>query len=343
MPSGPGKSAHRSSSDILSLSPFGVGGVDQSTSENILTPDILRRGENLRSALGPCSRRLGAQKVYRASQVGAARFFGADTKYAKITANAELLIPLGGFFLSTHFVAQEGAGDTYILANRQPSQTYGVVWLVMSSTRTLSASVRWSSGSTTTITTSVLTLSATYHALLVYDDILGTLTLYLNGAVAATATPGTGLQPAQTAGIDWYIGVEWNPSAGPAAVTAGSAYLGDIDGLVLGTLKGIRPASGDSTFLAMLLKWSKVAWPAPQADYILGAWDMDEASGTTMYDRSWHLNHGTYVGSPTVTTALALSTTPANYIGNHDTPLGKRINVFAAGGNLLYQNVREET
>jgi hypothetical protein len=315
-------------------------GVDLFLDATALPPDVLSRSENIDLQRGPAARRAGAVKVARLAVQGtngASRLF-TDTAYGKVAANSALLIPKGGFFVMTHFIAVRGAGTTFINSNRQPSQTYGVVWFTLSSAGVFKANVRWASGSTTILTTAALTNSSTQHALLVYDDVLGTLTLYLNGVVAATDTPGAGLQPAQTAAIDWYFGVEWNPSAGPAAVTAGSAFLGDIDGFALGTLRGLRPSSGSTTFVEKLRRWSVDVWPTPQADFILAHYDFDEASGTTIYDRSRRKNHGTYVGAPAVSTPVAQLSAPVHHIGRIVRPDGT-FNLVGCWGSLLYQTI----
>ena len=315
-------------------------GVDLFHDATALPPNVFSRSENIDLQRGPASRRAGAVKVAQLAVQGTngkARLFGADTKYAVITANAALLIPAGGFFLLSHFVVVAGAGTTFILANRQSGQTYGVVWATLSSGRVLDVNVRWSNNTTTTLTTAALTASSTQHLFLIYDDVAGTLTLYLNGAITASASPGAGLQPHQAA-VDWHVGVEWNPSAGPAAVVAGTAYLGDIDGFTLGSLQGLRPSSGDVTFVETVRRLSANVWPTPQADFIRAHYDFDEASGTVAYDRSRNKNHGTYVGTPTATTPLAQLSAPCHHIGRIVRPDGEWA-LVGSFGSLLYQKI----
>lgn len=348
MPKVPSGSTNRNASDTLSLVPFGAGGVDQFTSAALLDPSVLRRGENIRSAQLVTSRRLGAQKVYRATDIGAARLFGADTKYASVPAASHLLIPKGGFgYVITIKMVPPGAGNTsYILSNRQPGQTYGVVWLTVNDGRQLIASVRWSNGTTTTLTSEPLVNGQVYNVAIIYNDPSGSITMYLDGAPAlsgeipVSASPGSGLQPAQTANINWYFGVEYDPSA--VGVTANTAFLGEMDGFTLFTLAGNRPTSGDTTLLSTILKWSRCQWPAPEAPFVLAHYDFDEASGSVLYDRSRHMNHGTYVGASSTSTALAYSSHAMNHVGAFDTPLGKRVNLIGNSGRAVYEIVRQE-
>ena len=315
-------------------------GVDLWTHATALPPNVFSRSENIDLQRGPASRRAGAVKVAQLAVQGTngnSRLFGADTKYMVVTANAALLIPKGGFFLLSHFLVIAGVGTTFLLANRQSGQTYGVVWLTMSAARELSANVRWTNNTTTTLTTAALTNGSTQHLFLVYDDVAGTLTLYLNGASAASASPGAGLQPHQAA-VDWHVGVEWDPGAGPPAVVAGTAYLGDIDGFTLGSLQGLRPSSGDVTFVETVRRASANVWPTPQADFIRAHYDFDEASGTVAYDRSRNKNHGTYVGTPTVSTPLAQLSAPCHHIGRILRPDGEWALVGSFGG-LHYQKI----
>jgi len=174
------------------------------------------------------------------------------------------------------------------------------------------------------------------HLLAVYDAVAGTFTCYLNGAVSGTPITGlsSALQPVQTAGVVWTFGVEKETSA---AVTANSAFPEKIDGMTIFTLRGSRPASGTYTLAALLKKHSARAWPNPRMDSVLAHYDMDEASGTTMYDRSDNKNHGTYVGTPSITAAVALTSMPTNHIGTAGLGSGTQYNVVGNFGRLFYE------
>jgi hypothetical protein len=65
---------------------------------------------------------------------------------------------------------------------------------------------------------------------------------------------------------------------------------------------------------------------------------MDEASGTVMYDRSRNKNHGTYVGTPTVSAPVAQLSAPVHHIGRIVRPDGTW-NQVGAWGSLFYQQV----
>lgn len=314
-------------------------GVDLWHRPTALPPNVLSRSENTDFQRGEAERRAGAVKVAQLAVQGtngASRTFGADTKYAKVSANSALLIPIGGFFALWHFVATRGASTGWLFSSRQTGQTYGVLWAWLTTGGLLEVFVRWTNNSTTTLTTAALADGSTQHAFLIYDDVLGTLKLYLNGDVAASETPGASLQPNQTAGIDWYFGVEWNPST--PGVSANTHFDGRFDGFTLGTLRGLRPASGDVTFQETARRLSACVWPTPQMDCILAHYDMDEASGTVMYDRSNRKNHGVYVGGPSVSLPVAQLSAPCHHIGRIVRADGT-FNQVGSWGSLFYQPV----
>jgi len=329
----------------LGLQSDGTGGVgslglDLQTLPQDLPEFALARADRVRVQRGALERAPGPKRLAVLTNNTASRTFGADTKYMKVPAHARLLIPKGGFSVRVSVTAVRSAADGYILSNRQPSQTYGVVWFTLNSAGLLKANVRWASGTTTTLTTSALADGSEQHALLVYDDLAGTLTLYLDGDSAATATPGTGLQPAQTAAIDWYFGVEWNPSAGPAAVVANTHFDGKVDAFTLCAFRGIQITAGSPSLLDTLRKHTFREWPNPALPMVLAHYSFSEATGSVAYDRSAGKNHGTYVGASTSTDPVAISRPVGNFAGTFQRANGARTNLVAAGGQLFYETVR---
>ncbi len=189
----------------------------------------------------------------------------------------------------------------------------------------------------TTLSTAALTDGSTQHGLLVYDDAAGTLTLYLNGTVAAAATPGTGLQPLQTP-VDWYFGVEYDPSA--VGVTANTHFDGKVDAFTLFGFGGVAITSGTPSLLGTLRAHTFREWPNPKEPMVLAHYGFNEASGTVAYDRSDGKNHGLYVGASTSTASVALAYPVGNFVGTFQRANGARTNLVAAGGQLFYEPVR---
>lgn len=345
MPSGPRGSSRGDSGEVLTLAPIGVRGVDLFTDPAALAADVLSRGEDIAFVHSTADRRAGATKIARlstAGTTGASRTFGTTAKYATFTPP---LIPVGGWAINLHFVAQAAeipAGTTgWIVGARPNGQTYHVFKVTNSDSGGVVVSWRTSAGATHSITLTGISDGLVCHLLVVYDAIAGTFTCYLNGAVSGTPINGLAstLQPAQDAGVVWTFGVEKETGV---AVTANSAFPNAIDGLTLFTLRGARPALGTQTVTESLRRHSARAWPTPQHPAVLAHYDMDEASGTVMYDRSGVVPaaNGTYVGGPSVTAPVALLSAPTNLVQYVDVP-GGAFNVVGNFGNLFYERVSE--
>lgn len=334
---GPIRPAREDSGEVLTLRPIGSDGVDLSTDVTALPPTVLGRAENVIFVDGTADRRPGAIKLAQAvdpTTAGKSYTFAATTKYATFTPP---LIPAGGFAVVLHFNAvRPSAGNTgWIVGARPAGQLFHVVKATIDENGLLTVAWTDSGGSSRSVTTSALTANADVHVLAIYDAVAGTYTVYVNGA--SSGTPLTGLaatlKPDQTASVVWTFGVEKETGQ---AVTANSHFSGKTDGMTIFTLRGLRPASGTVTLAEVLRRHSARAWPNPAQDFVLAHYDMDETSGTVMYDHSNNQNHGTYVGTPTVSDPVALLSSPSNMVGRIEVPSGK-FNLFGTFGRLFYE------
>lgn len=326
------------SGSVFTIRPIGPGGVDVFTEQTGLDTGVLSRCENIDLQRQVAERRRGAIKVAQLSTPGtqgASRTFGADTKYATFTPPA---IPVGGFAFITHFVATlPASGKTaYVLSSRPNGQTYHIIKITLSDAGVITVSWRDNGGSTRTVACDAVSGDTSVHLLAIYDAVAGTFTCYVNGS--SSGTPLTGLSSTLKPATDtatWVFGVEKETGA---SVTADSHFDGKLDGWTLFTLRGTRPASGSTTLVETLRRNSARVWPNPAMTTVLSHYDMDEASGTTMYDRSPWKNHGTYVGTPSSTLNVALMSAPTNVISAIDVPGGK-FNLVASFGNLFYEQM----
>lgn len=328
--------------------PIGLRGLDVNTAPIMLPPDRVADSWNMRSSDGLWRRRRGAKRLAILHDPGSdngSKVFGADTKYGRIVTNSELLIPKGGFAVRWFFRAvRPASGKTaYIVSNRQTGVAYGVVWLTLSDAGVPTASVRWATGTTSSIAGTALSAGADTALLLIYDPELGTLTLYKDGDVMGTPVTslGSDAQPSQAA-VDWYVGVEFNPST--PGVTADTHFDGAVDAFTGLTLRGKSLTNGSAPLLDVLLKWSLQDWTNPQSSMVLWHYGFDEASGAVMTDSSRHKNHGVYTSggdAPSNTSAVALPCMGANFVGTIRSGLtGRRTNVVAAGGQLFSEVIR---
>ena len=339
MPDGPSRNASQDSYDVLTLMPFGSGGVDLFTDAANLAPEFLSRGENLRLAHGPVERRDGWAKLYQPTDVCGSKTFGTTGKYATIPTAAQLVLAKGGWGLHVSYVLRwPDAGKTaFVLSSKPSGGTFHVLKHTVSDSGQPTTKWRDSSGADREIVGSAVVDGTTVHVLALFDPTAGTFTQYVSGA--ASGTPITGLDSAltldQTTGVVWAVGVEKETGAG---VTADTQFTGAIDSLTLFSFAGTRPSSGDTTLAATLLRHSARQWPAPQMDSVIFNYDMDATDA--MYDSSRFKNHASLVGSPTNTAAVALSSMPGNHVGSFDGPLGKRVNIFGNYGRLFFQIIR---
>lgn len=335
----------------------GSNGLDLNTDPTMLAPGKTRQARNVTKTQGPLARRMGDAKVSFLTDQNSAhgsKFFGADTKYAVFTPP---LIGKGGFWVPFHFTAVRPVSGVRTLWSSWVSHaefnSIGVVWATLASTGNFTVFVNWDGGSpiATAITASALTTDAAYHAIIVYDDKAGTLTLYLNGASAGTPVAvGSGLQPRQDAGVNWYVGVSYDPGVG---VSANSGFQGSLDAFGCHTLAGADLTDEDTTavpprasILANILRWNWQDCPCPFADDVLFHYGMDEAAAGTgsMYDSSERQNHGTYFGSPTNAPRVAIRAQNTNFLGTTRlAAVGSlqngTVNVAIAGGDHYYQRL----
>ena len=338
----------RTSGEQTRSSPVGWGGLDEFTNAHMLDENRLRKAKNVRLEDRSVKRRDGSRKLVATTDRGASITFGTDAKYASVPTAAQLLLPAGGFAVRMSFkVVWPGASDTgYLVSSRITGQAYHVFSVTMSDAGVLI--VAWtkaSDNSLVSITTSALTANSDQHLLAVFDAPAGTFTLYLNGV--SVGTPVTGIavteKPHQAAD-DWYFGVHWNPSAGPAAAVADTHYAGLMDGFTLLTLTGTRPSSGSPTLNNELIRQSLQQWPLPQSRMVVASYDFNEATGTTLIDHSRFKNDGTLAGTPTLGgTAVALPCVAGQHVGHFEKADGKRTNLVATAGTLYYETVRAAT
>lgn len=328
------------------VEPPGGLGLDMETDALLVDPRALVRSEHCRGAGGSLERRRGAHKIARGTDPLGSWTFGADTKYAKITTASQLLVPVGGFALPFCGTAvRPSAGNTaYLLATRVTGKTYGPFTITLDENGILTAEWRKESdeSAVSIATTTAIAAGADVFGLIVYDPLTsgGTTHLYVGGAEAGTAVTSVGAaeQPMQDA-VDWYVGAEFDPSA--AGITANTHFDGKVSTLCLLTLVGTRPADGDPTLLATLLKWSLSRYPSPSDDKVLCCYDFSEGTGTELTDHSRYVNHGLLVGGPSATAKVAYGHAMVNLIDRYQSNTGQRYNLFAAGGNMHYEVVKD--
>lgn len=332
----PTSSSFRDAVETLSLRPPVPGGVDLFTSAALLAPGFLRQSENVRLMAGVLARRPGDIKLYRASNPCGSKTFGTTGKYATIAAAPQLLIPYGGFAFRFSIAATRGGTDGQLIHGQDGADSDPPFDISLSNLGVLVAKVNWDGGGSASVSTGVLADGSVQHGLFVYDSPSGTVTLYLNNV--SVGTPVNGLsakRPVQTANMSWLVVAKKT-----AAAVVSMPFAGRVDALALFSLAGARPASGDTTFIAALLKHSRRQWPLPQLDAVRFNYDMD-AAGAVMKDSSLYKNDAVVTGTPTDSAEVAFSSIPSNFIGCFDANDGSRVNVFASAGRLFYQRVRE--
>lgn len=313
---------------------IGAAGVDLLTHDGMLSDFALRRGERVRSYDGALTPALGPKRIGVFTQTYGARVFGTTGKYAKVTGNADLVIPYGGFAYRFSLVAtRAGAVGYYVSCNTDVAAAPVLVRLQADGT--LTVGTNWDGGGSSSVTTSALTDGSTHHGLVVYDADAGTYTLYLDGDSSGTPVTGLGSskRPVQTV-VDWYFGVTY------AAAAVASPFAGSVDAFTLFSFAGIRITDGSPSLLDTLRAHVFRQWPNPMLPMVMAQYDFDEASGSVLYDRSRHKNHGVYTGASTPSAAVAYSYPVGNYVGVFRGAGGVCTNLAATGGVLHYEQVR---
>ena len=329
----------------FSLVPFGVGGLDEFTHESLLSPEYLRQADNVRLSKLSLDRRQGALKLTAFSDPTGSKTFGADTRYATISAGSQLEDTSGGFALGMHFTAvRPSAGNTgYILSSRVNGQSYHVLSVSIDENGLVTVGFEKQSGGTASVTTSATTSGGDVSLLALLDIFAGTFTVYVNGA--SSGTPVTGLSasdaPIAGSGTDWHFGAHYNPAT--AGVVANTHFDGKLQGVTLHSLRGLRPASGTTTVVETLLKHSSRVWPAPQLPQVLFHYDMHGSSLTSLTDASRFKNHAAVTGTITSTASVALPSIPTNAVQFVTTPSGRRDNVVCSHGRLFYETLAAAT
>ena len=327
----------------FSLVPFGIGGLDEFTHESLLPPEFLRQAENIRLSKLSLDRRQGGLKLNKFSDPSGSKTFGADTRWATIPAATQLEGLSGGFAIGGHFTAvRPGAGNTaFILSSRVSGQSYHVLKITIDENGLVSFTFEKASGGAATVTTTALTANAATNFLAILDIFAGTWTVYIDGV--SNGTPVTGLAAADApiagSGTAWHLAAHYDPGAGPAAVVANTHFDGKIQGFVLHSLRGIRPASGTTTMVATLLKHSSRLWPAPQLPHILFMYDCHGSSILELTDASRFKNSATVAGTITSTAAVTFASLPTNAVQYVTTPSGRRDNLVCSHGRLFYETL----
>lgn len=320
------------------LSSPGRLGVDLDTADGLLPDGAFRRLENVRLSDQALSRRPGSGRLFEATDNTGSMTFGADTKYATIPATSQLLLPKGswGIRASVTAVRPSGGNTAYVLSSRPNGQTYHLLRITLSSAGVFTVEWRDTGGNTRSVATSAVSAAAAAHLLAIFDAPAGTFTVYVDGV--ASGTPLTGLasttQMAQDSGVVWAVGVEKETAA---AVTANTHFDGAVDALTLFSMPGIRPSSGSPSLVDTLRKETFREWVNPASGMVRFHYGLNETVGTTMYDASDYKSHGTYVGTPTPSTKVALSRPVGNYVGTFQNASGVTSNLVAAGGRLFYE------
>jgi len=323
----------------LRITPVGSAGLDLRTTPTSLRPDSLAQSEFVRLGTRACARALGARAVTRSTHLqGSLEFLAGGS--GKVLHAAQLDIPEGGFALrfTVSPVTLTPGQTAFVWSNRVSGQTYGSLWPTIADDGVLSVSWRAQSGATIVATSAPLHVNVTSHVWALFDQVLGTFTIYVNGA--ASGVPATGIAAndypvASTS--DWYWGAEYDP--GTTSFDPLTQYLGKIDACALLALRGQRLDEGSPTLLSQLLRLSYQKWPAPQDPRVLFCYDFNQASGD-MLDVSKHKNHMVLSGSIARHPAIALRAAPVNAITILERAGGEKHNVLVSSGDVYHQKIR---
>lgn len=336
--------------------PVGGDGLILTAAPAMLPPGAWRISRNAVTDAGTYARRAGDVKVSRltdAADTHGAKVFGATAKYATMPIP---LIPKGGFAVKFHHTATRDATLRWLWDSAQ-SFNYAtrVIWADLTAAGVFEINVKWSDGTTSSITTAALVNGSELHGLLVYNPKAGTLTLYINGDVAGAPITGLSaeLQPYQSVAYPWYLACTFNPTVG---VQANTGVVGALDAFTIFSFKGIEDITdSDSTvepprksLLTELRERNYQDWPNPADPMVLVHYGMDEAVAGTgpLYDSSDAQRHGTYFGAPTNAAGVArraqngqfLGTTKRTNVGDTEDGI---LNVAIAGGQTYYETIRE--
>jgi hypothetical protein len=348
-------STRQRSGETTSIEPPGSGGLNLNDDPVSLAPDMLALSRNTVAQRAVLARRAGEAKVSRFSDPTAAygsKVLGASsgTKYARFTPPA---IPRGGFAIKWALTAAVPAATTvyYWSSWTSAAATHYVVSSSLSALGLYTVRVEWETGGTATCSTTLVD-GTTYTFLFVYDAVVGTLTLYRDGAqVAQTTGLASTLQPRQDASVSWYLGVDYVPGTG---VTAGTGANAAMAGFTCFAFRGADITAGysatpgeDRSILGELRAGTFQEYGNPASRMVLWSYSMREANGnaaTPMVDASRFKGHGAYVGTPATAAGLvwpaqngnAVLTVRGAVIG---ALTGGVVNVAACGGAAYYQQI----
>lgn len=336
----------------VELKPIGGGGLNLDSDPVMLRPDEMAWARNADATKGTYGRRLGPAKIATIEDDRDDRGAKQFATIAKFASFAPPLMPAGSWVFLFHFTAvRHATDDGYILDSIQSSgPTRRVLRLYLTAAGVLTVGATWTTGTEDTITTSALTANSTQHGMLVFDAAAGTLTLYLNGAVAGTPVSGLDAtkQLWQTTTLSWFIGVS-SSSGGVKSLP----FQGYIDGLTFISYAGVDLTDEDLTLLPprksilnSLLERSKQDWPVPTHPGLVFQYGLDEDTTltSTMYDASNAARNGTYAGSPANAPRVAVRSQNGNWLGTtrRATVAGTddaRVNVAIVGGQTMIQTL----
>ncbi len=336
----------RHSEQRLRLEPPGSLGLDTETTPELVSERAFIVSQWIRLSSQAVARAKGGKKIAQGTDVASAWTFGSDSIYGKIAANTELLIGKGGFVVLFTGTAVRPASSkaAHYLATRVSGKAYGPFSITISDSGILTAAWRKDSDESevSIATTSAIAAGADFGGMFTYtpEEGGGTSRLYINGAEAGTAVTSIGAdeQPMIDT-VDWYFGVEWNPST--PGVTADTHYDGVFDAFTLKSLAGTRASEGDPSLIETMRKWSRAQYPAPGDLSVLAFYDFSEGSGAVLTDRSRHKNDGTIVGAASSATKVAYAHSTVNHVGRFEANDGSLENEVFIGGDLFTEQVRQ--
>lgn len=329
----------------IPFAPFGCDGLNlfSAAAGADIGPNVLRRGENIRSSRSVLEQRMGDAKIVKLTDPAAAAgalTFGAVGKYATIANAAQLRLAKGSWGLrGTYNAKRNGANTSFMLSSRPNGQTWHVLGVSLAGATGI-ASIQWrdTASASHTLALPAVADDTRQDLLALYDAYAGTFRTWVNGTLATSVTGlSSTLQLAQSP-ADWHFCVEYENGVG---VVANSQFLGAMDAWTLFTFPGMAPSLEDAdsnpTLRDMLIAHSSREWPAPEWDAVVFNYDFDGGVGASVIDSSKHKNHAIITGVPTSGAGVANSSVVGNYIGRQEQPNGAETNLVVAAGSLYYE------
>ena len=326
----------------------GTGRLDKRLNETVRPDDALVESDNQRMDDLTVSRRKGMARVTVLEthpDTNGSWTLGTDhTTFGTITAASQMQIPEGGFALHVACTAARPSSGTAYLLNAPISAATlaGPVDITLATNGAFTFTWRKASDSSAvSITSATVADGSIASFLLHFDANAGTSRLYKDGDETGTAvTSITATEKIMQNSVNWYAGARGNTTGTPET---GTGFTGRMDSLYLMSFRGTKESAGDPSILDELRKIIFQEHPNPASGMMAFCYDLNEASGTTVTDRSRYKNNMTLAGSPSSTTACSYPAQNTNVVQIVQAANGKRSNVWARGGDLYYEIVREAT